>query len=156
MQTPLNPVSSLHLLILQLLDPLILLCRRLVSLILLLRWRSVTSLPATFGVKEGMAAKIVQHPGDTPLQVSALLLFPAFPGCLNPPAKVPAQAAPPIDPLPISKKIIIIGFYCQEARCVLRTSCSERLPQPSPLMDSPDPSKTQSAVGTVLRTISLV
>ena len=46
--------------------------------------------------------------------------------------------------------IITTRFSCQEARCVLQTSCSQRLPQSYPLLDSPDPSKTQSTVGTVL------
>ncbi len=41
-------------------------------------------------------------------------------------------------------------FSCQLARFVLQTSCSQRLPQSCPLLDSPDPSKTKSTVGTKL------
>ncbi len=43
--------------------------------------------------------------------------------------------------------IVITRFSCQKARYVLQTSCSKRLPQSYLL--SPDPSKTQSIVGTV-------
>ena len=39
-------------------------------------------------------------------------------------------------------------FCCQKARYVLQTSCSQRLPQSYPLLDSPDPSKTHSTVRT--------
>ncbi len=46
--------------------------------------------------------------------------------------------------------IIITRFSCQEERCVLQKNCNYRLPQSYPLLDSPDPSKTQSTVGTVL------
>ena len=39
--------------------------------------------------------------------------------------------------------IIIINIIaCQEASCVLKTSCSQRLPHFYPLLHSPDPSKT--------------
>ena len=41
-------------------------------------------------------------------------------------------------------------FLPREARYVLQTSCRERLPSSCPLLDSPDPSKTQSIVDTVL------
>ncbi len=47
---------------------------------------------------------------------------------------------------------VVIPFSCQKVRCVLQTSCSKRLPQTHSLLDSPDPSKTQSNVGTVLST----
>ena len=47
--------------------------------------------------------------------------------------------------------INIRRFSCQEARCVLQTSCSHRLPEYYPLLDSPDPSKTQSALCSVLQ-----
>ncbi len=48
-------------------------------------------------------------------------------------------------------KHIFIRSSCLEARCVLRTSRWQRLPYLIPLIDSPDPSKTQSTMGTVLR-----
>ncbi len=41
-------------------------------------------------------------------------------------------------------------FPTNSPSCVLQTSCSLRLPQCLPLMDSPDPDKTQSTAGTVL------
>ena len=41
-------------------------------------------------------------------------------------------------------------FSCQKARNVMQTSCTYRLAETYPLMDSHDPSKTQSTMGTVL------
>ncbi len=46
--------------------------------------------------------------------------------------------------------IYVARFSCQKAMCALQTSCSEMLPQFYPSMDSPDPSKTQSTVGTMI------
>ena len=46
--------------------------------------------------------------------------------------------------------IIITRFSCQEAKCVLQTSCSNRLPQSYHLFGLPDPSKTHSTVDMVL------
>jgi hypothetical protein len=50
--------------------------------------------------------------------------------------------------------VIITRFPRQEASCVLQKSCSSRLPQSDPFLDSPDPSKTQSTVGRVLNICS--
>ncbi len=42
--------------------------------------------------------------------------------------------------------LFITRFSCQEAKCVLQTSCNHRLPQSYPLMDLPDLSKTQGSL----------
>ncbi len=78
------------------------------------------------------------------------------PTCPHTSRSVPSSAAPQPPPVtqPQHKTIIIIiiirRFSCQEARCVLQTSGTIWLPQSYPLLDSPDPSKTQSTAGTVL------
>ncbi len=51
----------------------------------------------------------------------------------NRPAQVRCAAA-------LSSLLIIARLTCQEARCILQASCSWRLPQSYPLLDSPDPS----------------
>lgn len=46
------------------------------------------------------------------------------------------------------KIVIIIEFNLPEARCV----CSQAAKKGYPLLDSPDPSKTQASIGTGAKT----